>query len=99
MAKIERINTDGTNRVTLIQTGLQWPNGLTHDGKHLYWADAHFDKIEMSDFNVSLFNVLQYSELYATYLMKVCQEIGLRIRSVSQLNESQERTCVQACGA
>ena len=51
VAKIERINTDGTNRVTLIQTGLQWPNGLTHDGKYLYWADAHFDKIEMSDFN------------------------------------------------
>ena len=60
MAKIERINTDGTNRVVLIQSGLQWPNGLTHDGKYLYWADAYFDKIEMSDLNVSLFEICNF---------------------------------------
>ena len=52
MAKIERINTDGSNRKEVINTGIKWPNGLTHDGKYLYWADAHFDKIERSDLNV-----------------------------------------------
>ena len=56
VAKIERINTDGSNRVDVIRSGLHWPNGLTHDGTHLYWADAHLDKIEMCDFNVSLFH-------------------------------------------
>lgn len=59
VAKIERINIDGTGRKILVQYGLKWPNGLTHDGQNLYWADAHFDKIEMSDFYVSCYMSIQ----------------------------------------
>ncbi|XP_028403016.1 uncharacterized protein LOC114525788 [Dendronephthya gigantea] len=53
LAKIERINTDGSNRVVLVQSGLLMPNGLTNDGKYLYWADTLFKRIEMSNLDGS----------------------------------------------
>ena len=31
--KIERAKVDGSERVTLVKTGLQWPNGLAIDYK------------------------------------------------------------------
>jgi sugar lactone lactonase YvrE len=46
--KIEQAWMDGTHRKPLIETQLQWPNGLSIDyiGKMLYWCDAFLDKIE-----------------------------------------------------
>ncbi|XP_072019390.1 uncharacterized protein [Amphiura filiformis] len=51
--KIERANADGTNRVTLIDTHLQWPNGLAVDfpGGRMYWCEAGLNRIESSDLN------------------------------------------------
>ena len=47
---IERASMDGSNRQTLHNTGLMWPNGLTIDYplQRLYWADAFHDRIEYS---------------------------------------------------
>jgi Low-density lipoprotein receptor repeat class B. len=46
--KIEQAWMDGTNRKSLIESHLQWPNGLSIDyvEKKLYWCDAFLDKIE-----------------------------------------------------
>ena len=34
--KIERANTDGTSRMILVDSELQWPNGLTLDLQGMY---------------------------------------------------------------
>ena len=49
--KIEQAWMDGTNRKSLIETQLQWPNGLSIDyaEKKLYWCDAFLDKIERAE--------------------------------------------------
>ena len=46
--KIERAGLDGSLRVTLVNTSVAWPNGVTIDfhDKKVYWADARLDKIE-----------------------------------------------------
>ena len=40
----------------MVSYGLGWPNALTADcGKNmLYWADAQYDKIEVSDLLVGI---------------------------------------------
>ncbi|KAJ9584470.1 hypothetical protein L9F63_021195, partial [Diploptera punctata] len=52
---IEQAWMDGTNRKTLIDSNLHWPNGLSIDyiGKKLYWCDAFLDKIERASFDGS----------------------------------------------
>uniref|UniRef100_A0A8C6LFG2 Low density lipoprotein receptor-related protein 4 n=1 Tax=Nothobranchius furzeri TaxID=105023 RepID=A0A8C6LFG2_NOTFU len=52
-AKLERSAMDGTGRVVLINNNLGWPNGLAIDmaGSQLLWADAHTERIEVSDLN------------------------------------------------
>nr|XP_022327034.1 low-density lipoprotein receptor-related protein 4-like [Crassostrea virginica] len=49
--KIERANYDGTNRQTLIDSGLKFPNGLVYDGttNKLFLCDAGTNKIEVMD--------------------------------------------------
>lgn len=39
---------DGTNKVAVITTKLEWPNGITIDytNDKLYWSDAHLGYIE-----------------------------------------------------
>lgn len=39
---------DGTNKVPIITTKLEWPNGITIDytNDKLYWSDAHLGYIE-----------------------------------------------------
>lgn len=39
---------DGTNKVPIITTKLEWPNGITIDytNDKLYWSDAHLSYIE-----------------------------------------------------
>nr|XP_014343518.1 PREDICTED: low-density lipoprotein receptor-related protein 4 [Latimeria chalumnae] len=60
IAKIERAHLDGTDRKVLINTDLGWPNGLTldYDTRRIYWVDAHLDRIESSDLNGKLRQVL-----------------------------------------
>ena len=49
--KIEKAAMTGKNRVVLVNSNLQWPNGLALDHKmnRLYWVDAHKDKLEYLD--------------------------------------------------
>lgn len=51
--KIEKSNYDGSNRQTLIDSGLKFPNGLVYDGttNKLYLCDAGTNKIEVMDTN------------------------------------------------
>ena len=46
---IERAALDGSQRITLVDTSVAWPNGLTIDyfSRKIYWADAKLDKIEV----------------------------------------------------
>lgn len=46
--RIERIGMDGTNRSTIINTKIYWPNGLTLDtaNKRVYFADSKLDFID-----------------------------------------------------
>ncbi|XP_072236089.1 low-density lipoprotein receptor-related protein 4 isoform X1 [Leuresthes tenuis] len=59
-AKIERAHLDGSDRKILIKTDLGWPNGLTldYDTRRIFWVDAHLDRIESSDLNGKLRQVL-----------------------------------------
>ena len=47
--KIERAGLDGSHRVTLVNSSIGWPNGITIDflRRKIYWADAKLDKIEV----------------------------------------------------
>ncbi|XP_046584857.1 low-density lipoprotein receptor-related protein 4-like [Haliotis rubra] len=47
-AKIERCNFDGTDRKILVNTDIQWPNGITLDDQSetLYWCDAGEHRID-----------------------------------------------------
>ncbi|ROT66465.1 Low-density lipoprotein receptor-related protein 4, partial [Penaeus vannamei] len=49
-AKIERASMDGSERMTLIDSNLMWPNGLAIDYERrvLYWLDASLNNIEMA---------------------------------------------------
>ncbi|XP_071495091.1 low-density lipoprotein receptor-related protein 1-like [Diadema antillarum] len=47
VARIERANMDGSNRVHFVREFLQWPNGLSLQKERglLYWCDAFYDRI------------------------------------------------------
>ena len=51
LPRIERAHMNGENRHDLVNTTIQWPNGLTLDHVYnkLYWADAREDNIEVID--------------------------------------------------
>ena len=53
--KIERANLDGTERFTLVNTSLGWPNGLALDfsTNKIYWGDAKEDTIEVANMDGS----------------------------------------------
>lgn len=54
-AFIARMGTDGSKfeRIIMYTDKLVWPNALTIDylSDKIYWADAHLDKIEFSDYD------------------------------------------------
>ena len=52
---IERADLDGSHRITLVNTSVAWPNGLTIDylSRKIYWADAKLDKIEVMNLDGS----------------------------------------------
>lgn len=51
--KIERSEIDGSNRASIINESVFWPNGLTLDytTNRIYWADAKHNVIETALFN------------------------------------------------
>jgi len=53
--KIDRAALDGSHRITLVNTSVAWPNGLTIDylSHKIYWADAKLDKIEVMNWDGS----------------------------------------------
>lgn len=55
VAKIERANMDGSDRVVIVNTSITWPNGITIDYERdlIYWVDAGnlSRAIEYCDFN------------------------------------------------
>ena len=53
--KIERAYLDGTERSTLVNTSIGWPNGLALDlaRRKVYWADAQTDRIEYANMDGS----------------------------------------------
>ncbi|XP_049341186.1 low-density lipoprotein receptor-related protein 1B isoform X1 [Astyanax mexicanus] len=69
---IGRARLDGSDQVTLVSSGIAWPNGISidYEENRLYWCDARTDKIErinletgesreivLSAANVDLFSV------------------------------------------
>lgn len=53
---IERAEMDGSNRQTIVNTGLQWPNGLAIDysRKKLYFVDGGTKQLEYVNFDGSV---------------------------------------------
>ena len=53
--KIERAGLDGSHRITLVNSAIVWPNGITIDyrSRKIYWADAKHDKIEVMNLDGS----------------------------------------------
>ena len=51
--KIERSRLDGSNRTTIIDLDIAWPNGLTidYEESRLYWCEAKHDVIYSADFD------------------------------------------------
>lgn len=80
--KIEQAWMDGTNRKPLIDSNLQWPNGLSIDyaEKKLYWCDAFLDKIERAGLDGSKREVCNMAncwfglplESHLSYTIKHC---------------------------
>ena len=53
--RIERAELDGSHRITLVNSSVAWPNGITIDFREqkIYWADAKLDKIEVMNLDGS----------------------------------------------
>lgn len=51
--KIEKSTLNGTQRVTMVTSNLQWPNGITLDrqGRLVFWVDAGTDRVESIDYH------------------------------------------------
>jgi integrin beta 2 len=50
---LERMELDGTERKTLVNGKIIYPNGLTLDFPlgHIYWVDSYLDYVERVDYN------------------------------------------------
>jgi hypothetical protein len=50
---ISRAGMDGSLHIKIIRHDIKWPNGIAIDTtlKRIFWSDAHFDRLESSDFN------------------------------------------------
>ena len=51
--KIERASLSANQRIAIVTTDIQWPNGIELDegNKRIFWVDARMDKIETVDYN------------------------------------------------
>lgn len=71
-AIIEVAGMDGTERRTIVDSGLKWPNGLAIDfeSKKLYWADGGTSKIECSEFDGSKRTTVVSAREYIKFNLK-----------------------------
>lgn len=53
VAKVERCNMDGSNRIRLVDYKIEQPTAVALDvvKKLVYWADAYLDYIDVVDYN------------------------------------------------
>lgn len=51
--KIERASLSGSQRLAIVTSNIQWPNGIDLDegNRRIYWVDAKLDKVESVDYN------------------------------------------------
>ena len=63
--KIEQAEMTGKNRVVIVSSGLQRPNGLTldHEKSRLYWVDDSYHTLKYLDLNQNI-TVTLISSLY-----------------------------------
>jgi len=71
-AKVERAYMNGSNRDVLVDTNLQWPNGLSIDlaTNTLYWCDAFTDRIQKLDLTLGTGNWVSTIILYLLTFVK-----------------------------
>ena len=50
--KIEKATLSGNQRVAIVSSNLQWPNGIELDrgNKRVFWVDAGMDRVESVDY-------------------------------------------------
>lgn len=51
--RIERVDLNGENRTSIVDTKIYWPNGLTVDitNKRIYFADSKLDYIDYCNYD------------------------------------------------
>ena len=51
--KIEKSTLNGTQRITIVTSNLQWPNGIDLDRRKrlVFWVDAGTDRVEYVDYH------------------------------------------------
>ena len=67
--RIEKADMDGRNRVTVIDSGLYYPNGLAldFDRNWLYWIDASYERLEVYEFPTNTRRQVISSQVYLRY--------------------------------
>ncbi|KAM9759324.1 low-density lipoprotein receptor-related protein 1-like isoform 2-T2 [Menidia menidia] len=75
-AHIGRIGMDGTNRSTIIQDKITWPNGLTLDfvNDRIYWADAREDYIAFASLDGSNRHTVLTQDIPHIFAMTLFEE-------------------------
>ncbi|XP_078343005.1 P-selectin-like [Oculina patagonica] len=60
--KIEKSTLEGTQRVTLATSNLQWPNGITVDRQNrlVFWVDAGMNRVESIDYHGNNRTLISY---------------------------------------
>ena len=64
--RIEKADMDGQNRVTVVDSGLYYPNGLALDIERnwLYWIDRSYDRLELYEFPTNTRRQVISSQVY-----------------------------------
>ena len=67
--RIEKADMDGRNRVTVIDSGLYYPNGLAldFDRNWLYWIDGLYERLEVYEFPTNTRRQVISSHVYLSY--------------------------------
>ena len=92
--KIEKSTLNGTQRVTLATSNLQWPNGITLDRQNrlVFWADAGEDRVESIDYHGNnrrlLYQQVGYHFFGVAFLSPYLFVSEWQTKGVFQLNAS-----------
>ena len=92
--KIEKSNLDGSTRVTLATSNLQWPNGITIDRQNrlVFWVDAAKDRVESIGYHGNNRTLLSYLSGYhffgVTFLSPYLFVSDWEMNAVFKLNAS-----------